>query len=147
MENSPFHNYQKHLNNALKKLVIVPNLGTSDEEFKLAARDIWRAYVEGEIKTKKILHFVFNEKNEHAVTEAELKNYGLLDVYQLYDMEVISEAKNYLSKLASDQIREESIDIYIKSRKMKKTEGFKEYILNFKKELLGGFIKRRVHMN
>jgi hypothetical protein len=26
-ENSPFHNYQKHLNNALKKLIIVPNFG------------------------------------------------------------------------------------------------------------------------
>jgi hypothetical protein len=25
VENSPFHNYQKHLNNALKKLVIVPS--------------------------------------------------------------------------------------------------------------------------
>ena len=86
VENSPFHDYQKHLNNALKKLVIVPNLTSADEEFKIAARDIWRAYVEGEIKTKKILHFVFNEKNEHSVTEAELKAYGLLDVYHSYDI-------------------------------------------------------------
>lgn len=58
---------------------------------------------------------------------------------------MIAQAKNYLSKLASDQINEENIQNYIKSRKMKKTEGFKEYILNFKKELEGGFIKRRVH--
>ncbi len=47
VENSPFHNYQKHLNNALKKLVILPHLSSSDEEFKLAARDIWGAYVSG----------------------------------------------------------------------------------------------------
>lgn len=145
VENSPFHNYQKHLNNALKKLVIVPNLGAEEEEFKLAARDIWRAYVGGDIKTKKILHFVFNEKNEHQVTEAELKAYGLLEVFQLYEMEVIVKAKNYLSRLAIDQIDEENIENYIKSRKMKKTEGFKEYILNFRKELLNGFIKRRFH--
>ncbi len=60
-------------------------------------------------------------------------------------MAVISRAKNYLSRLAVDQIDEENIDLYIKSRKMKKTEGFKDYILNFRKELEGGFIKRRVH--
>lgn len=135
MENSPFHNYQKHLNNALKKLVIVPNVCTDDEEFKIAARDIWKAYVEGEIKTKKILHFVFNERNEHAINEGELRAYGLWEIYQLYDKSVIGQAKNYLSRLSVDQIDEENIDNYIKSRKMKKTEGFKDYILNFKKEL------------
>jgi hypothetical protein len=30
VENSPFHNYQKHLNNALKKLIIVPVFGGSE---------------------------------------------------------------------------------------------------------------------
>jgi hypothetical protein len=29
---------------------------------------------------------------------------------------------------------------------MRKTEGFKDYVLNFKKELSGGYIKRRVHI-
>lgn len=146
VENSPFHNYQKHLNNALKKLIIVPHVSSEDEEYKIAARDIWKAYVEGEIKTKKILHFVFNEKNEHLINENELKTFRLFQVYQEYDLPTISKAKNYLSHLATDQIEEESIDNYIKSRKMKKTEGFKEYILNFRKELEGGFIKRRVHL-
>lgn len=47
--------------------MIVPQVCSDDEEFKIAARDIWKAYVEGEIKTKKILHFVFNEKNEHSI--------------------------------------------------------------------------------
>jgi len=30
VQNSPFHNYQKHLNNSLKKLVIVPGFGPKD---------------------------------------------------------------------------------------------------------------------
>jgi hypothetical protein len=30
VENSPFHNYQKHLNNALKKLIIVPDFREDD---------------------------------------------------------------------------------------------------------------------
>lgn len=70
VENSPFHNYQKHLNNALKQLVIVPKVSSEDEEYKIAARDLWKAYSEGDIKTKKILHFIFNEKNEHSIKEA-----------------------------------------------------------------------------
>jgi len=65
VENSPFHNYQKHLNSALKKLVIVPLFEEADEAYKHAAREIWNAYVAGDVKTKKILHFVFNERNEH----------------------------------------------------------------------------------
>ena len=64
-ENSPFHNYQKHLNNALKKLVIVPAAEENEEAFKVAARDIWAAYLRTEAKTKKLLHSIFNERNEH----------------------------------------------------------------------------------
>jgi len=63
VENSPFHNYQKHLNNALKKLIIVPAIQVEDEAYKHAAVRLWAAYVNGEVKTKKILHFVFNEKD------------------------------------------------------------------------------------
>ena len=60
VKNSPFHNYQKHLNNALRKFIVLPNITNSDEEYKLAARDLWRAYKAGDIKNKKILHFIFN---------------------------------------------------------------------------------------
>ena len=59
---------------------------------------------------------------------------------------MISQAKNYLSKLAIDQIDESNIEGYMKTRKMKKTEGFTEYILSFRKELLAGYIKRRLQL-
>jgi len=48
---------------------------------------------------------------------------------------VISQAKNYLSKLAIDQIDEANVEGYVKTRKMKKTEAFTEYVLSFRKEL------------
>ena len=71
MVSSPFHNYQKHLGNALRKLAVVPYL-PEDEAYKRAAAEIWRGYLDSEVRTKKILHFVFNEKNEHKINEREL---------------------------------------------------------------------------
>ena len=65
-------------------------------------------------------------------------------MYQKYCKEDIALAKTYLSKLAIDQIDEEAIEEFIKTRKMKKTLGFKEYVLSFRNELLGGYLKRRV---
>jgi hypothetical protein len=59
---------------------------------------------------------------------------------------VISQAKNYLSKLAIDQIDEFNIEGFVRTRKMKKTDCFKDYVLSFRKELLAGYIKRRVQM-
>lgn len=78
IEYSPFHNLQKHLNIALKTLLIVPTPSCSDEPHKRAAREIWEAYVKTEIYTKRILHYVFNEQNQHSINTPELINYGLL---------------------------------------------------------------------
>jgi uncharacterized protein YecT (DUF1311 family) len=64
MANSPFHNYQKHLNNALKKLIAFPLITEQDELYKKVAQRIWIAYLHADIKTKKILHSVFNQNND-----------------------------------------------------------------------------------
>ena len=37
VENSPYHNFQKHLNSAIQKLVVLPETSESDEEYKIAA--------------------------------------------------------------------------------------------------------------
>ncbi len=60
-DNSPFHNCQKHLNNALKHILILPD-GEQEakEETCSLARQIWARFGESEIKTKRILHSVFN---------------------------------------------------------------------------------------
>jgi hypothetical protein len=58
--NSPFHNYQKHLNNALKKMILLPDYKHMDQLHQKVAHRLWTKYVQSEIKTKKILHSVFN---------------------------------------------------------------------------------------
>lgn len=56
-------------------------------------------------------------------------------------------AKNYLSRLAIDQIDEANIEGYLLTRKLKKRDGFKEYVLQFKQELCNGFLKRRINLD
>ena len=100
VENSPYHNFQKHLNSAIQKLVVLPETSESDDEYKIAAHQLWRAYVECPNKTRKILHFLFNENNEHKIKEKDLHAYGLWKIYEEHGSRVISKAKNYLSELA-----------------------------------------------
>ena len=60
---------------------------------------------------------------------------------------MFNQAKNYLSRLAVDQIDEVNIEGYLKTRKLKKVDGFKEYILQFRQELFNGFLKRRINLD
>lgn len=147
VENSPFHNYQKHLNNALKKLIIIPPVKEDDDIFKKVAVEIWKAYEKSQIRTKRILHFVFNERNEHAVNEPELKTYGMWHILRTFGEEALCDAKNYLAKLAIDQLDHHSIDNYLSTRKLKSKDQFRGYILAFKCELEEGFLKRRINVD
>jgi hypothetical protein len=85
-----------------------------------------------EIKTKRILHYIFNESNEHIINDVELQAYGLWEILQTYGADTFNRAKTFLSKLAIDQIDEENIEGYLKTRKLKRHEGFKEYIIQFR---------------
>lgn len=55
------------------------------------------------------------------------------------------QAKNYLSKLAIDQIDELNIEGYLSTRKIKRREGLNEYIMSFREELESGYLKRRIN--
>jgi hypothetical protein len=57
----------------------------------------------------------------------------LWPIYHAHDEETISQAKTYLSKLAIDQLDDQNIEGYLKTRKLKSKFGFKDYILGFKK--------------
>lgn len=87
---------------------------------------------------------MFNENNEHKINDPELKTYGLWSIYHTYGEEVVSQAKSFISKLAIDQLDDQNIEGYLKTRKLKSKDGFKEYILGFKAELEGGYLKRRI---
>lgn len=82
-DNSPFHNCQKHLIKALKYMLIFPEPDSElEEEYKRVARHIWNIFCRSNDKSKKVLHFIFNEDNEYKTSEAELRQFGLLEVYQ-----------------------------------------------------------------
>ena len=84
--NSPLHNCQKHLIVALKSLIFFPNDNVMEKsEEKMLAKKIWEVYEKGDVKVKKMLHFIFNEKNEYSVSVEELKKYGLDKLYQESD--------------------------------------------------------------
>lgn len=142
--NSPFHNYQKHLNNALKKIITLPQPNPLDSAHVRAAQRLWAKYLKSDIKTKKILHSVFNERHESHPNESELRTYDFLDVFVEFGEAVFREAKAYLSRLAVEQITPKAIDDYLLTRKLIKREGFKEYLLEFRQELVNGFLKRRI---
>ena len=54
-------------------------------DYRTAGAKLWKTFKNSNVSTKKILHFLLNEKNEHPITEAGLKEYGLLRTYDSYD--------------------------------------------------------------
>ena len=65
------------------------------------------------------------------------------EIYRQHGERTFNRAKIYLSKLAIDQIDQQNIEGYLKTRKMRKVDGFKEYILQFRQELCNGYLRRR----
>lgn len=127
-------------------MILVPLPEDNEDLYKKVAHQLWIKYFLSDIKTKKILHSVFNERNEHQSSEAELRVYDFWELYQTYGEKMLNMAKDHLSRIAIEQINETSIDCYLLTRKFKKREGFKEYILQFRQELSNGFLKRRTNL-
>lgn len=47
---------------------------------KVAAK-LWKSFKQSAISTKKVLHYLLGAKNEHKITEAGLKEFGLHKIY------------------------------------------------------------------
>jgi hypothetical protein len=60
---SPYHNYQKHLNTTLKHLLVFPSIEPEAPISVTVAHQLWKAFLQNQSPTKKILHFIFNEFN------------------------------------------------------------------------------------
>lgn len=52
-------------------------------------------------------------------------------------------AKDYLSELAAEQLTGEKIDAYLSSSKLKNSDIFKQYVLEFRQELRNKFLTKR----
>lgn len=65
---SAFHNFQKHLTVALKHAIRMPAEEKSAKESVKAAVKLWKIFAQSKICTKKVLHFLLGERNEHQIT-------------------------------------------------------------------------------
>lgn len=125
-------------------LIFPEDSSESEQHVKPVAESIWKAFQKSRVKTKRILHFIFNEDNEFKVNDEELREYGLFDIYQRHGEQTYNAAKNYLSKLAIDQLDESSITCYVNSTKIRDKLNFNRYMNHFRQELEDGYLKRRL---
>lgn len=84
------------------------------------------------------------EKNEHPITQAGLKECGLLRVYEAFDEETLREARVLLAEEALRQIREGRLWSYIEGKRVKDKGKFKRYVELFVAELEGGYLRKRL---
>ena len=70
---SAFHNFQKHLTVCLKHSIEIKIDEETASDCERIASRLWKAFKASTISTKKVLHFLLGEKNEHAITDNGLK--------------------------------------------------------------------------
>ena len=90
------------------------------------------------------MHYLLGEKNEHPITEAGLKEYGLLKIYEAYDLETMRQARIYLQNETLRQISEGRLEDYINGKKLKDKDKFKRYVTIFVRELESGYLRKRL---
>ena len=95
------------------------------KEYLIAASKLWKTFKNSSVSTKKILHFLLGEKNEHKITDQGLRDYGMSKIHELYGEKVMREARIFLAKEALRQIKEGKLDAYLNSKKLKDKEKFK----------------------
>jgi hypothetical protein len=65
----------------LKHSILITSEDKTTKEYQSAAAKLWKTFKNSNVSTKKILHFLLGEKNEHAISDEGLKEYGLLKIY------------------------------------------------------------------
>jgi hypothetical protein len=64
---SSFHNFQKHLTVSLRHSIDIPH-NEHSKDYEIVAFKLWKSFKSSSISTKKILHYLLGEKNEHPIT-------------------------------------------------------------------------------
>jgi hypothetical protein len=141
---SAFHNFQKHLTVCLRNCIEVKSEDKMVREGHRAAARLWKVFKNSSNSTKKILHFLLGERNEHKITEAGLKEVGLHRVYEEFGEKVMREARNFLADETLRQIKEGRLEEYIEGKKLKDKQQFKKYVEIFVEELEAGFLRKRL---
>lgn len=109
----------------------------------LACR-LWRTFQASSVSTKKVLHYLLGEKNEHRITEQGLKECGFQKIYEAHDEETLRQARVYLANETLRQIHEGRLNDYINAKKLKNKDKFKKYAAIFVEELESGYLRKRL---
>lgn len=98
MNPSAFHNFQKHLTVALKHAVIFKEEDKTAKDYVKVGAKLWRAFSQSKICTKKILHFLLGDRNEHQITNEDLRQFGFAKIYETFGDKVTRESRIFLLK-------------------------------------------------
>jgi hypothetical protein len=64
----------------LRNIINIKNENETGKDYQIAALRLWKAFQQSSYSTKKILHYLLGEKNEHKVTNEGLREYGLYKI-------------------------------------------------------------------
>jgi len=104
---------------------------TDNEPYKILGTRLWRTFQASSVATKKVLHYLLGEKNEHRITEQGIKECGLHKIYEAHDEDTLRQARIYLANETLRQIREGKLHEFINAKKLKNKEKFKKYAAIF----------------
>jgi hypothetical protein len=141
---SAFHNFQKHLTVCLKHSIEIKAEDRAAASYEKVAAKLWKAFKQSSTSTKKVLHYLLGERNEHKITEAGLKEFGLSKIYEEAGDSLAAEARKYLASETMRQIEEGKLEAYIEAKKLKDKSKFKKYVQIFVEELEQGFLRKRL---
>ena len=105
---------------------------------------MWQIFKKSSSNTKKTLHFLMGQKNEHPITDANLKECHLYHLYHQKGEDTMRKAREFLTALVLEQVRGGCIEAYLADKKMKDKEMFKKYVGMFLEELEEGVIRKRL---
>lgn len=128
----------------LKHSIDLVNEDKLSKDYQIVASKLWKTFKNSSISTKKVLHYLLGEKNEHKITEQGIKEYGLQKIYEAYGEKIVQEGKKYLAAETLRQIREGKLESYINAKKLKDKEKFRKYVNIFVEELENGYLRKRL---
>ena len=124
---SAFHNFQKHLTVCIKNAIHITADPGCPDYVALGIR-LWRTFQASSVSTKKVLHYLLGEKNEHKITEQGLKECHLLKIYEAHDEETLRQARIFLGNECLRQIKSGRLNDYINAKKLKSKDKFRKYV-------------------
>jgi hypothetical protein len=83
---------------SLKHSITISPEDKRGKDYKSVAYLLWKAFKNSSASTKKILHFLLGEENEHKITEEGIRGCGLHKIYDANPEETMKQARIYLTK-------------------------------------------------